>query len=93
MPRWTVMFDFKQNLCNILIVRHLCGCDLAYIVVRASDPLQFFVHITYLIILPLYLSLNKYAAIAPIATVLGSIPASVGTLESEGRQMKQCWIW
>ncbi len=24
--------------------------------------------------------------------VLGSIPASVGTVESEGRQMKQCWI-
>ncbi len=23
---------------------------------------------------------------------LGSIPASVGTVESEGRQMKQCWI-
>jgi len=29
---------------------------------------------------------------APVATVLGSIPASVGTVESEGRQMKQCWI-
>ncbi len=27
-----------------------------------------------------------------VATVLGSIPASVGTVESEGRQMKQCWI-
>ncbi len=26
----------------------------------------------------------------PVATVLGSIPASVGTVESEGRQMKQC---
>ncbi len=26
---------------------------------------------------------------APVATVLGSIPASVGTVESEGRQMKQ----
>ncbi len=25
-------------------------------------------------------------------TVLGSIPASVGTVESEGRQMKQCCI-
>jgi hypothetical protein len=25
-------------------------------------------------------------------TVLGSMPASVGTVESEGRQMKQCWI-
>ena len=25
-----------------------------------------------------------------IRTVLGSIPASVGTVESEGRQMKQC---
>ncbi len=25
-------------------------------------------------------------------TVLGSIPASFGTVESEGRQMKQCWI-
>jgi len=27
---------------------------------------------------------------APVATVLGSIPASVDTVESEGRQMKQC---
>jgi hypothetical protein len=27
---------------------------------------------------------------APVATVLDSIPASVGTVESEGRQMKQC---
>ncbi len=27
-----------------------------------------------------------------VATFLGSIPASVGTVESEGRQMKQCWI-
>jgi hypothetical protein len=26
------------------------------------------------------------------ATVLGSIPASSGTVESEGRQIKQCWI-
>ena len=32
-----------------------------------------------------YLTVN-----APVATVLGSIPASVGTVESEGRQMKQC---
>ncbi len=30
------------------------------------------------------------AANAPVATVLGSIPASVGTVESEERQMKQC---
>ncbi len=27
---------------------------------------------------------------APVTTVLGSIPASVGTVESEVRQMKQC---
>ncbi len=27
---------------------------------------------------------------SPVAMVLGSIPASVGTVESEGRQMKQC---
>ncbi len=26
----------------------------------------------------------------PVATVLSSIPASVGTVESEGRQIKQC---
>ncbi len=30
---------------------------------------------------------------APVATVLGSAPASVGTVESEGRQKKQCWIY
>jgi hypothetical protein len=29
---------------------------------------------------------------APVATVLGSILASVGTVESEGRLMKQCLI-
>jgi hypothetical protein len=27
-----------------------------------------------------------------VATVLGSIPASSDTMESERRQMKQCWI-
>ncbi len=27
-----------------------------------------------------------------VATVLGLIPASSDTVESEGRQMKQCWI-
>jgi hypothetical protein len=32
---------------------------------------------------------NKYAVDAKIATVLGSIPASAGTVESEGRQMKK----
>jgi hypothetical protein len=26
-----------------------------------------------------------------VATVLGSIPTSSGTVESEGRQLKQCW--
>ncbi len=36
--------------------------------------------------------LERLTANAPVATVLGSIPASVGTVESEGRQMKQCWI-
>jgi hypothetical protein len=29
---------------------------------------------------------------AEVATVLGSIPASSDTVESEGRQRKQCWI-
>ncbi len=29
---------------------------------------------------------------AKVATVLGAIPASSDTVESEGRQMKQCWI-
>jgi hypothetical protein len=36
--------------------------------------------------------LERLTANAPVATVLGLIPASVGTVESEGRQMKQCWI-
>ncbi len=31
-------------------------------------------------------------AIVAIVTVLGSVPASSATVESEGRQMKQCWI-
>jgi hypothetical protein len=36
------------------------------------------------------LVLERLTANAPVATVLGSIPASVGTMESGGRQMKQC---
>ncbi len=32
----------------------------------------------------------RATANALVATVLGSIPASVDTVESEGRQMKQC---
>jgi hypothetical protein len=38
----------------------------------------------------IYSWLDRLTANAPVATVLGSIPASVGTVESEGRQMKQC---
>jgi hypothetical protein len=36
--------------------------------------------------------LNVLSLNAQVATVLASIPASVGTVESEGRQMKQCCI-
>jgi len=36
--------------------------------------------------------LERLTANAKVATVLGSIPASSGTVESEGRQMKQCCI-
>ncbi len=36
--------------------------------------------------------LERLTANAPVATVQGSIPASVDTVDSEGRQMKQCWI-
>ncbi len=36
--------------------------------------------------------LDRLTANAEVATVLGSIPASSDTVESEGRQMKQCWI-
>ncbi len=35
---------------------------------------------------------GRLTANASVATVLGSIPASVGTVEFEGRQMKQCYI-
>jgi hypothetical protein len=31
-------------------------------------------------------------SVRQVATVLGSIPASSLTVESEGRQMKQCWL-
>jgi hypothetical protein len=34
--------------------------------------------------------LKRLAANAEVAIVLGSIPASSNTMESEGRQMKQC---
>ncbi len=34
--------------------------------------------------------LERLTADAAVATVLGSIPTSSGTVESEGRQMKQC---
>ena len=36
--------------------------------------------------------LECLAVNAKVATVLGSIPASSDTVESEGQQMKQCWI-
>jgi hypothetical protein len=36
--------------------------------------------------------LERLTANALVATVLGSIPASSDTVESEGRQMKQCLI-
>ncbi len=35
--------------------------------------------------------LERLTANAEVATVLGSIPASSDTVESEERQMKQCW--
>jgi hypothetical protein len=34
--------------------------------------------------------LERLTANAEVTTVLGSIPASSNTVESEGRQMKQC---
>ncbi len=34
----------------------------------------------------------RLTANAVVATVLGSVQASSDTVESEGRQMKQCWI-
>ncbi len=36
--------------------------------------------------------LERLTANAVVATIQGSIPASSDTVESEGRQMKQCWI-
>ncbi len=36
--------------------------------------------------------LERLTANAEVAAVLASIPASSDTVESEGRQMKQCWI-
>jgi len=35
---------------------------------------------------------ERLSANAVVATVLGSIPASSDTVESEGRKMKPCWI-
>ncbi len=36
--------------------------------------------------------LERLVANAKVTTVLGSIPASSDTVESEGPQMKQCWV-
>ncbi len=36
--------------------------------------------------------LERLTVNAVVATALGSIPASSDTVETEGRQMKQCWI-
>ncbi len=36
--------------------------------------------------------LERLTVIAKVPTVLGSMPASSDTLESEVRRMKQCWI-
>jgi hypothetical protein len=38
----------------------------------------------------LVVKIEHLAVNAKVATVLGSIPASSDTVESEGRQMKQC---
>ncbi len=57
-----------------------------------SFPINKRTHTTYFNLVNLYLLLNKYAVNAKVATVLGSIPASSDTVESEGRQMQQCWI-
>ncbi len=35
--------------------------------------------------------LKRLTANAKVATVLGSIPASAASVESKGRQIKQCW--
>ncbi len=35
--------------------------------------------------------LKRLSASFKVATLLGSIPASSNAVESEGRQMKQCW--
>ncbi len=35
-------------------------------------------------------NVDELTATAKVATVLGSIPASSDSVESEGRQMKQC---
>jgi hypothetical protein len=37
-------------------------------------------------------ALERLTANAKVATILGSLPASSDTMESEGRQMKQCGI-
>ncbi len=36
--------------------------------------------------------LERLTAKAKVATILGSIPSSSDTVESKGRQTKQCWI-
>jgi hypothetical protein len=48
----------------------------------------------YIFIKTFYLAkwLERLAVNAKVATVLCLIPASSNTVESEGRQMKQCWI-
>jgi hypothetical protein len=48
--------------------------------------LQIPMHISH----PWWMRSSRLTANAVIATVLGSIPASSDTVESEGRQMKQC---
>ncbi len=40
----------------------------------------------------LFYSVDRLTANGWFAPILGSIPASSDTVESEGRQMKQCWI-
>ena len=37
-------------------------------------------------------AVKRFTDNAEVATVLGSNPASSYTVESEGRQVKQCWI-
>jgi hypothetical protein len=73
-------------LCNVLMFTKSVACHVFYIYIFCSHTVQVFWDLAE------WLERLADGVNAKFQTVMCSIPASSDTVESEGRQMKQCWI-